>query len=146
MRGMSSLHLPKRSSDREYTCIHMEVDYVTQGKKNRRKGQDFEYKVRKDLNKHYHIVRFCNNVDIDSKNFVVAKSTRFRSNTHGFPDFMTFSPHLVGFVECKSNGTLSKEEKIKCQIIKDMGFRVRVAWNNNGKIEYREFVEYKRPD
>ena len=123
----------------------MPIDYVAQGKANKKKGDAFELRVRADLNVHYHIAKFPNNVDLDTKDFTPAKSTRFRSNTHGFPDFILFSNSKVQFVECKSNGTLKKIEKQKCQVLKDMGFIIRIASNDNGKIKYRDFVEYKEP-
>jgi|GEM_PF-6222189 len=77
-----------------------------QGEKNRAAGARFERKVRADLEvKGWTVSRWGNNVAIvGSKNpfewegmgkLVPAKSTRFRSNTHGFPDFIVFSKILI---------------------------------------------------
>lgn len=114
------------------------------GKKSRRDGANFERAVRKDLEKKGWIVsRWCNNVEFEELRdddgipwtqgkLVPAKSTRFRSNTHGFPDFILFKMILlrapkgmkllnsynkydIRGIECKSNGYLSKEEKEKAK-------------------------------
>ena len=82
-----------------------------QGKKNRLAGSRFERVVRADLEKKGWIVaRWTNNVElpftekqalehskatgipfkVEEGKLVPAKSTRFRSNTHGFPDFIAF--------------------------------------------------------
>jgi len=64
------------------------INKSKQGKRNRINGSRWEAKVRADLeSKGWNISRFCNNVDNEG-NIVPAKSTKFRSNTHGFPDFL----------------------------------------------------------
>lgn len=130
------------------------------GKANRASGARFELKVRKDLEKKSWIVaRWTNNVKLEEckvlngskiinllpdacHELVAAKSTRFRSNTHGFPDFIIYAilpvktnvywentkeisgfnkreklkfVHYVFGVEVKSNGYLNPEEKTKCK-------------------------------
>ncbi|KKN58019.1 hypothetical protein LCGC14_0556770 [marine sediment metagenome] len=141
------------------------VDKQKQGKKNREAGARFERKVRANLEKDGWVVdRWGNNVAIvGSKNpfewegmgkLVPAKSTRFRSNTHGFPDFITFKLdsydpknleedlfHIHG-VECKSRGYLTKEEKEKCKWLLDNNIfsKILIASKSKerGKIDYKE--------
>ena len=86
------------------------------GKANRASGARFERKVRADLeSKGWIVSRWGNNVEFyaDIKKRLVdyeggkekigeikgklipAKSTRFRSNTHGFPDFVMWLPKNI---------------------------------------------------
>jgi len=130
------------------------IDYVKQGKRNRRKGTDFEAKVRKDLEETgYTVTRWNNQINLETEEIVPAKITRFHKNTTGFPDFVAFEKlgrttpgirtYKIYFVECKFNGILSKIEKQKMNILKKMGHYCFTAYNENGKVRYREFVEYK---
>lgn len=128
-----------------------EIDYVAQGKANRKKGADFEIKVRKWLERQWDVVKYQNNVDLDTKKFIKAKQKFIRGRGmglgSGFPDFMVFDQKKVFFVECKTNGTLSKIEKQKMQVIKDMGYQCWVAYLDDKEIKFRKFVEYKgRPE
>lgn len=112
----------------------MIVDYKAMGKRNRAAGARFEIKVRKDLEKQGWIVaRWTNNVK-DNK-LVPAMSTIFRSNTHGFPDFIAFKPRqgLIAGVECKSNGYLKKEEKAKCNFLLFEGIFHKLIIASKGK-------------
>lgn len=123
------------------------VDYKKQGKANRTKGARFELKVRKDLEENYYVVKFFNNIDLEYGSMIAAKSNKFNSRSTGFPDFLVFNNKgFIEFVECKYNGYLSKTEKMKMQALKDMGFNCSIAYNDGGKIRYREFVEYKKLD
>jgi len=127
------------------------IDYVAQGKANRKKGADFEVKVRKWLERTWDVVKFQNNVDLDTKKFIKAKQKFIRGRGmglgSGFPDFMVFDPKKeIFFVECKTNGTLSKIEKQKMQVITDMGYKCWTAYLDGKEIKFRKFVEYpKRP-
>ncbi len=147
----------------------MKTNKSKQGKKNREAGARFERKVRADLeDKRWIVDRWCNNVSLNSYNvvdkgkkvdvmdgsfLVPAKSTRFRSNTHGFPDFISFRTSVnvrldkyyydVRGVECKSNGYLKPEEKEKCKwLIDNMIFsKILIAskGKKRGEIIYKEF-------
>ncbi|KKL78907.1 hypothetical protein LCGC14_2020190, partial [marine sediment metagenome] len=91
-----------------------------QGEKNRAAGARFERKVRADLEvKGWTVSRWGNNVAIvGSKNpfewegmgkLVPAKSTRFRSNTHGFPDFIVFR---IPFLKDNQKKIMEKDVKL----------------------------------
>lgn len=110
------------------------VDYVKQGKANRRKGAAFETKVRKLLeSKGWIVDKWTNNIKsevgltpvkensklpnvIIKGKCVQARSNRFNMRSTGFPDFMIYKPNIkVRFVECKVAKYLDKEEKAKAQ-------------------------------
>ena len=99
-----------------------------QGKKNRQAGARFERKVRADLeSKGWIVSRWSNNVEFEEVEWeenkelgikkgtkqiltnygklVPAKSTRYRSNTHGFPDFVAYTNRFYD-AEIRVNGTL----------------------------------------
>ena len=161
--------------------MEKKIDKKLQGKRNREAGARFERKTRLDLEKKGWIVdRWNNNVELPTtivsadckesvkiKNkgkLVPAKSTIFRSNTHGFPDFYIFKKkvwfsfidlkvkewldemnlyEVIG-VECKSNGYLNKEERKKCDfLLKNNIFsKILVAkkGKKRGEIKYNEFI------
>ncbi len=116
----------------------MKTDYKKQGKKNRINGADFERRVRADLEKEGWIVFKNNNNVIDGEyKQGKAKFNPFTKalmmNGQGFPDFLCIK-HIVGngmfrqvmAVECKSNGTLSKKEKEKCEWLLVQGIFSRI--------------------
>jgi hypothetical protein len=127
-----------------------------QGKRNRKRGGDFERKVRKDIeDKKWTISRWQNNVEFSPLNetegrLVPAKSNRFSTRTNGFPDFIIYKMcqanpgwfNVMG-VECKSNGYLDKKEKEKCGwlIGKRIFNKIIIAkkGKKRGEIEYDEF-------
>ena len=169
----------------------MAINKQLQGKKNRAAGQRFETKVRKDLeSKGWVVSRWGNNVEFWKEEIkgkkeliydweenslpfgklVPAKSTRFRSNTHGFPDFVAFTKpnqyflyhrdyyeidytkedfgnkgysEVIG-VESKSNGYLTKEEKEKVKwLLENKVFsKILIAkkGKKRGEIIYNEFI------
>ena len=127
------------------------VDYAAQGKRNRRAGLEFEYKVRVELEENGWIVtKWNNNIDLIANKFVQAKSNRFGMRQGGFPDFLAFMPKeankghprfLLRFIECKKGKYLSKDEKEKMHWLISREFDCFVAYNNKGKIEYSKFVE-----
>jgi hypothetical protein len=69
---------------------------------------------------------------------VPAKSNRFMMRTTGFPDFVAYRfdkiNYQIIFVECKSNGYLSKEEKEKAE------------WYLKNKICTEFYISQKDPD
>ena len=134
----------------------MAHDYKTQGKRNRRKGGDWEREVRADLESEgWIVVKFANQINLDydgdklfEGRFVLAKSyynprrKGFMMGA-GFPDLIVFekSPkgekHKIRFVECKINGTLGKEEKEKMAWLESEGYECFVAGKDvNGNVEY----------
>ena len=79
---------------------------------------------------------------------IPAKSTRFRSNTHGFPDFISYrrlfgEAYEIAFVECKTNGYLSQieKEKAKWYLENKLCSKFFIAYKT--KIKNRVKVEYK---
>ena len=123
---------------------------VKQGKKNKAQGGLFELQTRKDLEKKGWIVdKFSNNIDLINSCFIKAGNKYIPRKGlmpgAGFPDFIIFnqparnSLYDIQFVECKINGTLSREEKLKMEWLHGEGFICWVA-SKEGKL-----VEYKKP-
>ena len=124
----------------------MARDWGKQGKQNRRKGGEWERKVREDLREGGWIVdKWSSNIDLFIQGdeviggeFITAKPkfNAFRkamSIGTGFPDFLCFKQskeregYELMFVECKTNGTLSKEEKEKMAWLEGEGYCCWVA-------------------
>ena len=110
-----------------------------------------ERKVREDLeSKGWIVDKFSNNIDLENSCFVKAKyrfiNGRPAGIGSGFPDFVAWMPSIRAgfysliFVECKINGTLNKEEKLKMEWLKKNGYECKVASKNGTS------VEYKRPN
>ena len=143
---------------------------VAKGKKNRKSGGAFESRVRKDLEEKGWIVdKWSNNVsDYPDSNInlppeergdrkLIPAKHKFRgpgipmAMGTGFPDFICIKVHdlstpqtyLIKFVECKSNGYLTKIEKEKCSWLQNQGFNIEIAIRHKIKnrihIEYRDF-------
>lgn len=146
---------------------------VKTGKKNRASGADFERRVRFDLeNKGWIVSKWMQNVEtgndktgwlvrdlwkcIPAKHKFRGPGIPFAMGT-GMPDFIAYrepdipdyvSPYKeIIFVECKSNGILSKEEKEKAKWYLDNNFcsKFLIAYKtkikNKIKVNYKEFVE-----
>ena len=101
---------------------------IKRGKTSKARGQRFELKVRKDLEKKGRFVdKWSNNVDLDENKIVIARKIfnpykKIMVPSAGFPDFIVFkqaypNTSLYGIigVEVKINGILSKIEKEKCK-------------------------------
>jgi hypothetical protein len=90
--------------------------------------------------------KWSNNIDLQTDEIVKAKSNRFLSRSCGFPDFVMFKKYVVNydlqFVECKVNGTLSKEEKLKMNALIDKGFDCYVAYLENRDVMIRKVKKY----
>jgi len=84
---------------------------------------------------------------------IAAKSNRFNTRTNGFPDFIAYklrfnndiiSGYEIQFVECKTNGYLSKEEKEKAKWYLDNNYcsKFLIAYKtkekNRVKVNYKE--------
>src|SRR3990167_9365083 len=102
------------------------IDFKKQGRINRRKGSEFERKVRADLeSQRWNVLKNPNNVKDRKFTFAKPKFNSFTKslmmNSSGFPDFICFENindlSKIIVVECKSNGNLSKEEKEKCAFL-----------------------------
>jgi hypothetical protein len=108
---------------------------VEEGKKSKKKGLDFESRVRADLEERGWIVsKWPNQVDLHQAKIIPAKQNwkfnPFRkmmmpsAQGTGFPDFLCFKRNEAGSyilwgVECKVNGQLDREEKEKCAFLID---------------------------
>lgn len=133
---------------------------ISQGKSNRAAGARFELKVRKDLEAHNWITdKWTKNVDLEKIELIPAKRkfnpfNRIMSIGTGFPDFIAFKPiigkkedqyqvYKVIGVEAKSNGTLDKIEKEKCNFLleKNVFINILIAKKSEkkGKITYTDF-------
>ena len=128
------------------------IDHNKQGKANKAKGARWELKVRKHLESEGWIVsKFRCNIDITTGEIVQARNTflprRGMLLGSGFPDLIIFkSDSKVEFVECKLNGNLDNDEKLKLDWLVKKGFKCYVAQNEGKEIYYRKFVEYKQRD
>ena len=131
-------------------------EYRIQGKRNKRKGAEFELKVRKHLEEYGWVVdKWGKNVNLET-NELFSVNSRFRGS--GFPDFMAFQlaednieeqkkratpKYRMKFIECKFNGTLKRIEKEKLNWMVKEGHQCWVACDNNGEINYIKW-KYKK--
>lgn len=140
--------------------IIKDPERVARGKKNKAAGKAFERKVETDLESHGWIVmKFNKQIDLVQSKLVNAKP-KFNPFTRGviysgvgFPDFICFrkntNPEIepiedvfnIQFVECKSNGSLSPEEKLKCNWIQTNIAPVYIAskTQKRGEIVYTPY-------
>jgi hypothetical protein len=130
----------------------MVTDKQKQGKANKAAGAKFEKKVREHFESQDWIVtKWRNNIE-DGK-IVKAKQHYIPGRGailgSGFPDFVMFkkdhheSHYSVIFVEAKLNGLLSKEEKLKCKVLKELGHTTLIAYEDKSQdnnIRTREFI------
>jgi len=149
------------------------IDKVKQGKQNRASGLKFELKVRKNLEeKNWIICKWVNNVDLENNKLIPAKRKYNPFNKVmgigvGFPDFIVFRKNILADrffiedfnidipanysvigVEAKSNGILSKIEKLKCQWYLDNHIfsKILIASKSKerGKIDYKYYQRTKK--
>ncbi len=121
------------------------------GRLSRKRGMEFERKVRKILtNGGWIVQKHGNNIDLENDEFIQAKSNRFRA-VGGFPDFMGFmkkSENPKGklynliFVECKTNNTLDKTEKLKMNWLLENHFNCWVAYLEEDETKFRKWEKY----
>jgi len=110
----------------------MGIDKVKQGKTNRKKGNQFELKVRKDMEaKGWILCKWSNNINLETGKIEPAKHKfnpfkKVMTIGTGFPDFIAFKRNscpacidLCGYkvigVEAKTNGYLDKVETKKIE-------------------------------
>ena len=134
------------------------IDKKKQGKANKAAGARFEKKVRE----HYEelgwiVTKWRNNIEngkiIPARNYYIPGRGNVMGS--GFPDFVMFkkNPMLyvatgpglyrMIFIEAKLNGFLSKEEKLKLKVLKDLGHTTYIAYDDRSQdnnIRLREFV------
>lgn len=118
--------------------VQKDISKVKQGKKNRLSGAAFERWVRKNLEDKGWIV-FKNNNNVIDGEYKQGKA-KFNPVTHalmmngqGFPDFLCIGKiiHELQFIECKTNGRLSKEEKEKCKWIEyNLNIPIKIAYKD----------------
>ena len=155
-----------RNTRKTTVRIDKSIDYKKQGKRNKVMGADFERRTRVDLeSKGWVLSKWQNNIETgnDKKGWLVkdlwkcapAKPGRFRMIQTGFPDFIAyklkdiayegFMPYEVIFVECKTNGYLSKIEKekaiwyLKNNYCSKFLVASKYKEKNRVKINYKEF-------
>ena len=127
----------------------MEIDYVKQGKKNRAAGAAFERKVRAMLNAEgYTVSKWNNNIDLETKQMHACRWNRFNAGGGGFPDFVAFRKmsdacYEMIWVEAKKDGLLKPAEKGKMQFMEERGMECWIAYDDEGKVGYRKFSDYR---
>lgn len=114
------------------------------GKRSRRAGLDFELRVRKWLEEWHGLVvtKWHNDIDLEKKKVIPAKRAFFRGrpltvNT-GFPDLLAYKflkddKAIVYGIEVKSNGKLTKTEKDKLSLYKELGIFSEVFVASKGE-------------
>lgn len=133
------------------------VDHKKLGKLSRARGARFELKARADFeNSGWIIDKWTNNVDLEMNKLVKAKRkyNPFRkalSVGTGFPDFICFRRANKNFeiilLEVKRNGTLDKEEKLKCawylknKIVDKILIAIEKRENRKIVVEYADFKD-----
>jgi len=126
---------------------------VLQGKRNKRVGAAFETKTRKLFEEKGWIVsKWNNNIDLQTDEMKPAGNHyipgRGLTTGKGFPDFVMFqiytpSLYKLIFVECKTNNLLTKEEKMKMNVLREMGHKCFIAFLAGKEVKYREFLGYE---
>ena len=128
---------------------------VKQGKRNKRVGAAFETKTRKLFEEKGWIVsKWNNNIDLQTDEMKPAGNHyipgRGLTTGKGFPDFVMFGEQSINtelyhlfFVECKTNNLLSKEEKMKMNVLREMGHKCYIAFLAGKEVKYREFLGYE---
>lgn len=131
---------------------------IKKGKKAKAKGISFELKVRRDLESKGRIVdKWSNNIDLETGELIIAKRKfnpfmKVLTMGTGFPDFISIKHvhselYSVIGVEVKTNGILSKEEKMKCalylkkKIFSKIWIAKEVKKDGKNEIEYDDFSE-----
>ncbi len=153
----------KATFDEKGNVILKEKSKIKSGAKSKSAGGVFELKVRKDMEaKGWIVDKWSNNVDMEEEIVVPARRVFKRFGVGmgvmtigtGFPDFICFQKmndffKIIG-VEVKINGTLSKEEKQKCDwllknnIFSEIFIASKIKEKNRVRIEYENFLSIKK--
>ena len=123
-------------------------------------GADFERRVRKDIDRRgWNISKYQNNIEFekDADNQILywtgksvpAKASKFRLSSTGFPDFICIKRinrtfYDVIFIECKTNGYLSKIEKVKAKWYIENNYCSSFLIASKEKIKNKIHINYKR--
>jgi len=162
------MELPSPEKEVEFKTVFNEdgsVKFVRKseekrGRESRAKGGQFEVRVRHDLEEKGWIVdKWSNNVDLENDKVVPCKRVFKRFGVGkgvmtigtGFPDFVCFEKRgelykVIG-VEVKMNGTLSREEKLKCawlldnKIFSEILVAAKIKEKNRVRVEYEDVSE-----
>jgi len=134
----------------------MKVDKVKQGKTNRKKGGEFELRVRKNMEaKGWTVCKWSNNVNLETGELEIAKHKfnpfkKVMTMGTGFPDFIAFKRSscpacldLCGYkvigLEAKTTGYLDKVETKKVEwLLKNHIFKyiLVASKDKKGRIDY----------
>jgi len=164
----------KASVDEEGRVVLKKKSKVLSGRKSKAQGTQFEARVRKDLEEKGWIVdKWSNNIELCSevggRGSGVGKLVPCRRVFRpigggrsvmtigtGFPDFVAFERRgdlykVIG-VEVKMNGTLSREEKVKCSWLLEEGVfseilvarKIQERKGGRIRIEYLDFLEIEK--
>ncbi len=127
---------------------------VSQGKKSRQAGAQFELRVRKDLEEKGWVVdKWSNNFDLEKNKIIPAKRKfnpfkKVMTIGTGFPDFVATKflgdkvYSIIG-VEVKMNGLLSKIEKEKCKAFLDKKVFSEILVASKEKDGRKILIKYK---
>ena len=124
-------------------------------KKAKANGAKFEKKVREHYEaKGWLVTKWRNNIEngeiIPARNYYIPGRGNVMGS--GFPDFVMFRKTILSqkeeayeliFVEAKLNGLLSKEEKLKLKVLKELGHTTYIAYQDKkleSGIRLREFI------
>jgi len=148
----------KASVGEDGKVILKKKEKISKGKKGKTFGALFEMRVRHDLEeKGWVACKWSNNVDLEEKRIVPAKKN-WKFNPHrkimmpsaqgtGFPDFICYQEmekgryNIIG-VEVKTNGILSREEKMKCKFLLEKNIFSEILVAKKIKKKNRILVEY----
>lgn len=117
------------------------------GKTARRKGAEFERRVRLDLeNRGWIVSKWANTIEYGR--IIPAKWNRFRWGSTGFPDFLCFRKtgenYEVILVESKMSKLISRKEKEMIQNYLKRGIKCFIAYKGKiGEVRYLELEENK---
>lgn len=144
--------------------VQKKKSLIKQGRKSKLSGNQFESRVRLDLEEKGWIVdKWSNNIDLVQNKLIPAKRkfnpfSKVMTIGTGFPDFIAFQKisdgqyRLIG-VEVKISGLLSREEKLKMGWYLDKGIfsEIKVAKKEKDKnkikinyIDSKEILEKMR--
>lgn len=97
------------------------------------------------------VSKWNNNIDLDFPQMHACRWNRFNAAGGGFPDFVAMKEvfnhsfkrdYRVIWVEAKKNGFLDPKEKAKMQFMEDRGMECWIAYDDEGKVAFRKFVDY----
>ncbi|MFH1451779.1 MAG: hypothetical protein ABIF88_01245 [archaeon] len=151
----------KASVDEKGNVVLKKKSEIKKGKKSKLSGGQFEMTVRRDLEEKGWIVdKWSNNFDLENGMVIPARRkfnpfSKVMTIGTGFPDFVCFQLmkenlyKIIG-VEVKINGTLSRDEKLKCRglldlkIFSEIRIAKKVKEKNRVRVSYVDFLEVEK--